>query len=57
MWKHNKKIIFSGLERRGDPIKWQADISVLKSYGYEQSVILNDGLERYIEWAKNEILG
>jgi dTDP-glucose 4,6-dehydratase/UDP-glucose 4-epimerase len=55
-WLHNKKIIFDGIGRSGDPLNWCADIDLLKSYGYEQSVSIQAGIERYIEWIKNEKL-
>jgi dTDP-glucose 4,6-dehydratase/UDP-glucose 4-epimerase len=54
--KYNKDIVFDGIERPGDPSNWSADISLLKSYGYQQTVAISDGVKRYIEWAKKEIL-
>jgi dTDP-glucose 4,6-dehydratase/UDP-glucose 4-epimerase len=56
IWKHNKKIIFDGFEKKGDPINWCADISILKSYGYKQNVNINDGIKRYINWIQEEKL-
>lgn len=50
-----KKIVFSEHNRTGDPLFWQADISILKDLGYKQSVILKDGVREYIEWLKKEI--
>jgi UDP-glucose 4-epimerase len=41
---------FSGYSRQGDPICWLADISKLKSFGYQPSIDLNTGLQRYLEW-------
>ncbi len=48
-----KKILFNNNERKGDPINWQADISKIKSWGYEQSVSLEDGIAAYIKWVSN----
>jgi dTDP-glucose 4,6-dehydratase/UDP-glucose 4-epimerase len=55
-WKHDKRIIFDAIERIGDPINWEADISLLKSYGYKQTVGIEAGVKRYISWVKNERL-
>jgi dTDP-glucose 4,6-dehydratase/UDP-glucose 4-epimerase len=55
-WKHNKKIIFDGIEKHGDPINWAADISVLRSYGYKPEVNISDGIRRYINWIQSEKL-
>lgn len=45
-------IVFNGAVREGDPRFWQADISVLKSWGYKQSVSLEQGLKEYIIWVE-----
>ncbi|WP_010254916.1 NAD-dependent epimerase/dehydratase family protein [Treponema primitia] len=55
-WVHNKNVIFDGIERIGDPNKWIADITILRSYGYRQSISIEDGIKRYINWIKNEKL-
>ena len=46
------KIIFNGSVREGDPRFWQADISILKSWGYKQTISLEQGLRKYIKWAE-----
>ena len=51
--KSNKEIVYSGEVRAGDPSRWMADISKIKKWGYRQSVSLESGIERYIEWIKN----
>ncbi|MBQ8945689.1 MAG: SDR family oxidoreductase [Lachnospiraceae bacterium] len=43
-------ISFNGNTRAGDPINWCADVSVLKSLGYEQQVTLEEGIGAYVEW-------
>jgi dTDP-glucose 4,6-dehydratase/UDP-glucose 4-epimerase len=55
-WSHDKKIIFDGVKRNGDPVNWCADISLLKSFGYIQSISIYDGVKRYINWIKEEKL-
>lgn len=42
---------FRGEGRKGDPSNWVADITKLKSIGYQQKVPLDQGLKRYILWA------
>lgn len=48
----NKKIIFSEHNRTGDPLFWQADITLLQHFGYRQTVSLKDGVRNYIQWLK-----
>ena len=47
-----KLIKFNGEERKGDPINWVADIDIIKSWGYEPSVELKEGVIKYITWIK-----
>ena len=47
-----KTIIFNGAERKGDPINWEADISIIKSWGYKPSVELETGINYYLQWIK-----
>ena len=47
-----KPIRFNGAERKGDPINWEADISIVKSWGYEPSVDLETGINHYIKWVR-----
>lgn len=41
---------FSGEGRPGDPNNWIADISTLKSLGYERKYSLEEGLQNYYTW-------
>jgi len=41
---------FSGDVRIGDPNNWVADISILKSLGYEKKTSLEVGLKNYYTW-------
>lgn len=45
-----KSVRFNGEERKGDPINWEADISVIKSWGYQPSIELEEGVTKYIDW-------
>jgi UDP-glucose 4-epimerase len=41
---------FSGDSRKGDPVNWKADISKLRSYGYQASVDISAGLEAFYNY-------
>ena len=45
---------FTGIGKFGDPINWRADISELRSYGFEQKVSLHQGINQYITWLKEK---
>ncbi|MEP7108050.1 MAG: NAD-dependent epimerase/dehydratase family protein [Ferruginibacter sp.] len=45
---------FNGQARKGDPINWKADISILKGLGYNQQVSFTQGIEKYCKWLKSE---
>jgi UDP-glucose 4-epimerase len=44
------KYSFSGDKREGDPLNWLADISKLKSLGYQPAFDIETGLQSYYEW-------
>lgn len=52
---------YSGEIREGDPVNWVADISKLISFGYQPSIDIKAGLQKYYEWvtadniARNDI--
>ena len=48
----DKQILFSGETKVGDPNNWQADMEILKSYGYSANYSLNEGLKKYVKWLK-----
>lgn len=48
----SKKVYFSGSKKQGDPLNWQADISLLRTMGYVSSVSLEQGLTQYALWLK-----
>ncbi|HVU98926.1 MAG TPA: NAD-dependent epimerase/dehydratase family protein [Puia sp.] len=41
---------FSGAAKQGDPLRWKADIGLLKSYGFAPRHGLEDGLKNYTRW-------
>ena len=57
LWGKKIKYTFSGEERKGDPNNWVADISIIKSMGYESKTPIREGLRKYHEWLKKEDLG
>jgi UDP-glucose 4-epimerase len=46
----NKEIKFNNNVRDGDPLNWCADISILKLWGYNQSVQLEQGVKSFLIW-------
>ncbi len=42
---------FNGENRPGDPLNWCADISIMKSWGYQSKIGIEQGVENYINWA------
>ncbi|MCC9656095.1 NAD-dependent epimerase/dehydratase family protein [Rhodopirellula halodulae] len=47
----NLGLEFSGASRTGDPAKWQADCTKLKTIGFTCEATLRDEIERYFDWA------
>lgn len=43
---------FSGQNREGDPLYWQADTTLLNNLGYHQTISFEDGLTDYCNWLK-----
>jgi len=43
---------FMGQVRRGDPSNWVADISYIQQLGYQQQILLREGLKAYGRWVK-----
>ena len=46
-------ISFSGQQRSGDPLYWQADIARLAALNFAPSVSLQAGVQRYVSWVQN----
>jgi UDP-glucose 4-epimerase len=49
------KISFNNITKKGDPLNWCADISILKRFGYKQKISIENGIENYIKWVKENI--
>ncbi|MCB0501081.1 MAG: NAD-dependent epimerase/dehydratase family protein [Bacteroidetes bacterium] len=47
-WKGELK--FSGQIRKGDPLNWRADISILENLGFQSKFDIEDGLSEYAKW-------
>ena len=47
-------IHFNGYVREGDPLNWCADISRLKSLGYQKKVSIQDGISDYYKWVSRQ---
>lgn len=48
-----KPVGFNNEVRKGDPLNWEANIDTIKSWGYKQSVSLEEGIKNYILWVKD----
>jgi len=49
------KITFSGKARRGDPIKYEADMNIPSKWGWKTNYNLDDGVAQYVKWFLKEI--
>ncbi|NEU06801.1 SDR family oxidoreductase [Flavihumibacter sp. R14] len=45
-------LTFNGVVRRGDPLHWHADTSLLKDLGYKQNIGFEEGINLYCKWLK-----
>lgn len=48
-------VTFNGEIKAGDPRNWRADISLMKSIGYEKHMKLEDGVGSYVAWVKKQV--
>ena len=48
-----KTIEFNNQVKQGDPLNWRADITLLKSLGYQQTISLEAGIQSYIHWVNS----
>jgi dTDP-glucose 4,6-dehydratase/UDP-glucose 4-epimerase len=49
-WTGN--VVFNGIIRKGDPSNWMADISTLREFGYNQTIYIENGIDSYLKWLK-----
>lgn len=47
-WKGT--LVFSGHHRAGDPEQWEADIAAIRKLGFELSVSVEEGINKYASW-------
>lgn len=47
-----KEVIYNGVTKPGDPLNWRADISPLKALGFLPKTELNEGLNKTVQWLK-----
>ncbi len=52
----NKEIIFKGVNRKGDPLNWEADITKAKALGYHQETNITQGITNYVTWLRENAL-
>ena len=52
-FKGQKSVGFNNQVKQGDPNNWRADVSLLKSIGYQQTVSLEEGIQSYIGWVNS----
>lgn len=52
----DKEIMFKGVNRKGDPLNWEADISKAKALGYVQETDIKQGINHYVKWLKENAL-
>jgi UDP-glucose 4-epimerase len=45
-------IRFNSIVKPGDPLNWKADVSLLKSFGFENGVNIETGLTNTVKWLK-----
>lgn len=54
MYKPQLKLHFSGEEKKGDPLFWQADIGVLRSFNFTTNYTLETALNETVHWLKQQ---
>lgn len=51
----DKIISFNQAVRIGDPINWEADIAVIRKWGYESNADLEQGVKEYVKWVREYV--
>lgn len=46
--------VFSGEIKEGDPLYWEVDISLLKSFGFTASTTIEQGIKQTVAWLKKQ---
>lgn len=50
-----KKIVFNGELKIGDPNNWVADMKILQGYGFKPQFNLHLGIKQYTQWLKENV--
>lgn len=50
---YSGELVFNGIRRSGDPVNWQADISLMRALGFNPEVSLEEGVRKYADWLIN----
>lgn len=53
----NCTLQFNGVVPIGTPLNWRADISKIRSLGFETSVPFKQGVDTYTKWCRTELMG
>jgi UDP-glucose 4-epimerase len=53
-YKPGAEVKFSGIAKPGDPLNWVADISKLKTLGFDLHVSFEEGVKRYCDWLREK---
>lgn len=48
-----ENVSFNGIEMKGNPLNWRADISRIRKIGYKKTINIYDGIKNYSDWVKN----
>jgi UDP-glucose 4-epimerase len=54
--QYRGRLIFSGNERKGDPINWKANISRIRTLNFEPKSSIKAGTKLYVRWLREEKL-
>jgi len=54
LWNPKIEVRFSGVERKGDPSRWVADVTLSEKLGFSNQYSLEEGLANYISWLRKE---
>ena len=55
MLNEKLKVKFNGTVKKGDPLNWNADISLLSSFGFSAETNIKTGVKKYSEWLRNNL--
>lgn len=50
-----KTVLFTGQVRSGDPLRWRADVSKIKTFGLHGWLTIEEGVKNYVRWLKEDV--